>query len=282
MPRSPSPRVLRYLNVIAPLFIFALLTIGCQELAYVTEDRLAEEPRETSQEAKSTADNSDLSIGKGEAPLLTAQQLITDLLADPQNYRETYVGMKIRIHGEIVGSHTRKRLGVIHLGMEDWRESNTWVEMRGFTDDHIEALSEETRLPPTHCVVLPDSETGVISKATTTVHRVIKLGECHIKDLPAVNTSPVFTAQQLVDEQDLNPVRFIVQYGNKWVRVSGTVKQIQIHRVTLTIKDGGLDLHDLSTEAVVSLNKGEQMSAECVLHYDGRRNDTKLVECLKR
>ena len=276
---------MRYLNVIAPLFIIGVLAIGCQELAYVTGERPADESREVSREAKVKGDSSDLGLGEGETPtqtpLLTAPQLITELLSDRQKYREMYVGKSVRIQGEIVhlspGSSSSRR-GTIVLGPEGGTEDSR-VILRDVKNDYLRSLSGEQRLPPTHCVVLPDTgreDSGVIT-----------LGQCHDVDLPGVVTSPVVTPQQLVDELDVNPLQFGQQYGNEWVRVSGTIKQIHLpvnrkrYIVTLTIKGGGLDLHDLPQEEIVTLDKGKQVSAECVVALQASRK-VKLVSCMKR
>ena len=100
---------------------------------------------------------------------------------------------------------------------------------------------------------------------------VIILSACELEDPPTATPAPDVTAQQLWEERAANASWFDSERKGSWVRVTGTVREIEGGEVRLYAEDPGfidvltkfISLHDLPVEIQASAVKGQNFTAIC-------------------
>ena len=92
---------------------------------------------------------------------------------------------------------------------------------------------------------------------------------------PEPESTPVaIGAEELYQEREDNASRYALNYGGKWVRITGLVGEIEDGEVRLVVDRESYDvlgglfleyvaLNDLSTEAQASAENGQQFTATC-------------------
>lgn len=110
--------------------------------------------------------------------------------------------------------------------------------------------------------------------AATTVLLGLLLSACTEPEPDPVSTPVAISAEKLYQEREDNASRYDLNYGGKWVRVTGLVGGIDDGEVRLVVDRETYDalgalyveyiaLNGLSIETQASVEKGQQFTATC-------------------